>query len=36
MLWESLGENIQVETKVDNWEESIKIASKPMIEKKNH
>ena len=34
MLWESLGENIQVETKVDNWEESIKIASKPMIEKK--
>ena len=34
MLWESIGENIQVETKGDNWEESIKIASKPMIEKK--
>lgn len=33
MLWESLDGNIQLEEKIENWEESIRIASKPLLEK---
>lgn len=33
MLWESLDGNIQLEEKIENWEESIRIASRPLLEK---
>ena len=33
MLWESLDGNIQLEEKIENREESIRIASKPLLEK---
>ena len=33
MLWESLDGNIQLEEVVKNWEESIRIASRPLLEK---
>ncbi len=33
MLWESLNGNIQMEEMVKNWEESIRIASRPLLEK---
>lgn len=33
LLWESLNGNIQLKDKVENWEESIKVASKPLLEK---
>ena len=33
MLRESLDGNIQLEEKIENWEESIRIASRPLLEK---